>query len=447
MAERDILHIDMNAFYCSCHAAADPHRYRGKPTAVAGSPETRHGVVVTASYEARRFGVRATMTVPQAVRVCPSLILIEPDFSLYRAYSREVMRIVREYTPLVEVFSIDECFADVGGSGQFGSPTEIARTIQRRLQRELGLPCSVGIGSNKFLAKMASDRKKPMGITEIRSAHLRDRLWPLSVDEMLGVGRRTAQRLKEMGLATIGDVAASRPHVLERRFGKRGVELWRLSNGIDDRPVIPVRPPNKSIGHSITLPQDATDREEVQTILLNLSDRVGRRLRRHGAVGRAVQVTIRYATRETITRVMTLERPTDVTEDVYAAACTLVRAHWQPFRPIRLLGVSVQQLAYPGEATPVQLRLFPEAESAWAPRGFLQSDSVVQSTSRRWKRLDRVMDRLRDKYGEDIILRGRMLAAHASGELRNERTRGTSLQKDVLDAPRPPVPRRRQEVE
>ncbi|WP_067932192.1 DNA polymerase IV [Alicyclobacillus kakegawensis] len=446
MAERDILHIDMNAFYCSCHAAADPHRYRGKPTAVAGSPETRHGVVVTASYEARRFGVRATMTVPQAVRVCPSLILIEPDFSLYRAYSRKVMQIVREYTPLVEVFSIDECFADVGGSGQFGSPAEIARTIQRRLQQELGLPCSVGIGSNKFLAKMASDRKKPLGITEIRNAHIRDRLWPLSVDKMLGVGRSTARRLKGMGLSTIGDVAAARPHILERRFGKRGVELWRLANGLDDRPVVPVRPPNKSIGHSITLPQDATDLEEVQTILLNLSDRVGRRLRRHGAAGRAVQVTIRYATRETITRVMTLERPTDVTEDVYAAALALVRAHWQPSRPIRLLGVSVQQLRYPGEAAPVQLPLFPEGEDAWAPRGFHQGALVGESTSRRWQRLDRVMDWLRDKYGEDIILRGRMLAPHASSELRNERTRGTSLQKDVLDA-RAPVPRRSQEVE
>ncbi|WP_273365110.1 DNA polymerase IV [Alicyclobacillus herbarius] len=427
MVERDILHIDMNAFYCSCHAAADPARYRGKPTAVAGSPETRHGVVVTASYEARRLGVRATMTVPEALRACPSLILIQPDFSLYRRYSRKVMDIVREYTPLVEVFSIDECFADVSGSHRLGNAREMAKNIQDRLYQELQLPCSVGIGSNKFLAKMASDRKKPLGITEIRRADIRTELWPLPLSEMFGVGRRTADRLATLGITRIGDLAAANPLRMERLLGKRGVELWQLANGKDDRPVSPTRPPNKSVGHSITMPRDVVQFDEIQTVLLNLADQVGRRLRRHGARARSVQVTIRYSNRQTITRAKTLVHASDVTEDLYTAAVELARVHWERGRPVRLLGISAQQLSYDLNPTSptVQLSLFSDADGA-----VMADDGKARE---RWQRLDRVTDRLRDKYGENIILRGRMLTAHASAELRDHDKRGTSLQKDILE--------------
>jgi DNA polymerase-4 len=429
VAERDILHIDMNAFYCSCHAAESPGRYRGKPTAVAGSPETRHGVVVTASYEARRMGVRATMTVPEALRVCPSLILIEPDFTLYRRYSREVFRRVREYTPLVEVFSIDECFADVGGSRQFGSVTDIAHQIQKRLLRELGLPCSIGIGSNKFLAKMASDLKKPLGISELRLEHVEERLWPLPIGQMFGVGMRTAERLQKVGIRTIGHLARSNPNLLWRLLGKRGLELWRLANGHDDSPVSPERAPAKSIGHSITLPRDVAEFEEIRTVLLNLADQVGRRLRRHKACGRTVQITIRYADRHTITRAKTLPTPTDLTEDIYLAALALAREHVQPGRKVRLLGVSVHHLVdgHEGDEPSRQLRLFPEEDA-------LELPGALPTPHRdRWRRLDTVTDQLRDKYGEDIIIRGRMLSPHDSNQIRDRRRRGTSLQKDTLE--------------
>jgi DNA polymerase-4 len=423
VSRRTVLHVDMNAFYCSCHAAAEPERYKGRPTAVAGSPETRHGVVVTASYEARRYGVRATMTVAEALRCCPQLILIHPDFDLYRSYSKRVFDIVREYTPQVEIFSIDECWADITGSGQFGTPSDIAATIQRRLAEELGLPCSIGIGPNKFLAKMASDFRKPMGITELWPADVPTKLWPLPVAQMFGIGTKTAERLQRLRIATIGDLARADATHLQKFFGKRALAMVRLANGEDDSPVNPEPEPLKSIGHSITLAQDVTDTEELCTVLMNLADQVGRRVRKHQMVGRTVQITIRYANRETITRARTLPSPTCVTERIYETARELLLRHRRSDRAVRLLGVSLGQLQPESsvEPTAVQLSLFADLDPA-----------SQQERDARLKKLDQVTDALRNKFGEDIVIRGRMLTRHESNQIRNHRIRGTSLQKDTL---------------
>jgi DNA polymerase IV len=420
---RTVLHVDMNAFYCSCHAAAEPERYKGRPTAVAGSPETRHGVVVTASYEARRLGVRATMTVAEAIRCCPQLILIHPDFELYRSYSKKVFSLVREYTPQVEIFSIDECWADITGSGQFGTPLDIATTIQRRLAEELGLPCSIGIAPNKFLAKMASDFRKPMGITELWQEDVPNLLWPLPVAQMFGIGARTAERLQRLGIKTIGDLARADAARLQKLFGKRAFAMVRLANGEDDSPVNPEPEPLKSIGHSITLAQDVTDTEELCTVLMNLADQVGRRVRKHQMVGRTVQITIRYANRETITRARTLASPTCVTERIYETARDLLLRHRRRDRAVRLLGVSLGQLQPESSAEPaaVQLSLFADLEPA-----------AEQVRDARLKKLDEVTDALRNKFGEDIVIRGRMLTRHESNQIRNHKIRGTSLQKDTL---------------
>lgn len=452
--ERAVLHVDMNAFYCSCHAAAEPTRYANRPTAVAGSPETRHGVVVTASYEARKLGVRATMTVAEAVRAAPNLILIHPDFSLYREFSRKVFDIVRSLTPIVEVFSIDECWADVTLSWRMGSPEELAAQLQERIASELLLPCSVGVSNNKFLAKMASDFKKPRGITVLRTADVQDMLWPLPVKEMFGIGAKTAERLNRLGIHTIGDLAIADEAQLRRHFGIRGPELRSLANGMDTAPVQEISEPSKSIGHSITLARDLRDFDELCTVLMNLSDQVGRRVRRHHLVGRTVSITIRYATRKTITRARTLNASTDLSEVIYQTATTLLRENWTLGTPIRLLGVTLGQLSdetdavHPIEQVGVQLSLFdddPEPDefvsrqvggetrnrSRWSPTS---KDRVPASPGDidRLTKLAKVTDALRDKYGEDIVVRGRMLQDPESGQIRNRKIRGTSLQKDEL---------------
>ncbi|WDL95591.1 DNA polymerase IV [Alicyclobacillus sp. ALC3] len=542
---RSILHIDMNAFYCACHAAADPDRYQGLPTAVAGSPETRHGVVVTASYEARRRGVRATMTVAEALRACADLTLIAPDFDLYRDFSRRVFAVVRNYTPQVEVFSIDECWADVTGSRQFGTAVEIARQIQTRIQSELGLPCSIGVAPNKFLAKMASDLKKPMGLTEIALESVPHLLWPLSVESMFGVGGKTAERLRRLGVSTIGDLAGAREELLQRYLGRRGPELRRLANGLDDTPVVSVPEPIKSVGHSVTLAADTDAEEELATVLLNLADQVGRRVRRHKMVGRTVQLTIRYGNRETVTRSRTLPLATDLTEEIYREARGLLTLHKRRGAKVRLLGVALQNLtptgALAGQNGPVatsasaggtigsggrpggaqgpsdtlgpggtrgsggtrepggaigsggtigpggrpggaikwaesgatadtapslqlELPLF-EAElrpsktdqdsrvakgpgagrnaglgaGRAAGRGPSVYAAPTQNSDRdRLARLTKVTDELRDKFGENALVRGRMLKSHPSAQIRDRKVRGTSLQKDTLQAPDDP---------
>lgn len=444
--ERQILHLDMNAFYCSCHSAVEPTKYHHKPTAVAGSPETRHGIVVTASYEARRRGVRATMTVLEAQRICPDLVLIRPDFHLYREFSNRVFNLVQEYTPQLEVFSIDECWADVTGSHYLGSSREIAEKLQERILRELGLPCSIGIGPNKFLAKMASDFKKPLGITEIQAKDVKEKLWPLQLRQMFGIGESTASALERIRIHTIDDLAHANLEKLTRLFGKRARIMIEHANGHDESPVSTDREQAKSIGHSITLAKDVSDLEELSTVLLNLADMVGRRVRRHGLFGKTIQLTIRYATRKTITRSKTLPVATDLTEDIYHVAQALLRQHKSPLQSVRLLGVSLSQLSeqgtHDGGLSGVQLELFPEGTSTVLSPSDSQSHEpdarakpIVQDEQKaaRLRKLSHVTDRLRDKYGEDIILRGRMLRPHESNELRDGKSRGTSLQKDQLD--------------
>lgn len=431
---RAVLHIDMNAFYCACHAAHEPAKYKGRATAVAGSPETRHGILVTASYEARRLGIRATMTVHEALRIKPNLILIQPDFTLYRSFSRQVFEIVRSFTPQVEVFSIDECWADVTGSGQFGTPMEIARKLQERILNELGLPCSIGVSENKFLAKMASDMKKPLGLTELLRDDLQNKLWPLPLRQMFGVGDKSAMRLENLHIRTIGELAAADVGMLTRYFGRRGTDWSALANGIDHSPVSAEPEPTKSVGHSITTGRDLNDFESLCTVLLNLSDQVGRRVRRHALQGKTVQITIRYANRETITRAKTLEDPTNLTEVIYKTSVELLRTHWRQGDKVRLLGVTISQLQEPGRETTkdmsgVQMSLFGDEV---LPR--VDNSPTKGMDLQKLKRLSNVTDALRDKYGEDIVIRGRMMTDPESGQIRNRRTRGTSLQKDNIES-------------
>ncbi|MDR9744884.1 DNA polymerase IV [Paenibacillus taichungensis] len=414
-AGRVILHVDMNAFYCSVHEAEEPELYRGKATAVAGSSEVRKGVIVTCSYTARSRGISTGMVVHQALKKCPDLIVIRPDFHLYRRYSKEFMKIAYSYTPLLEATSIDECYLDITGSRQFGTPLEIAESIQTRIRDELGMPCSIGIAPNKLLAKMASDLKKPNGISILRMRDVPKILWHRPCNEMFGIGKKTAEKLKKLGIETIGQLAKSDERMLTDVFGINGSWLKNSANGINHSAVQAEREANKSIGHTTTLPADISEMDDVHRVLLNISDQVARRLRKHEMLSQGIQITIRTPDMKTITRSRMMEVPTEDASIIYREACALFAKHWGGGKPVRMLGVTLQTLI-PREESAIQLDLF---EYEQKPKK---------------ENLIRIMDQLRDKFGENAVVTAGMLGDDPSVLLRNHKVRGTSLQKDNLQS-------------
>jgi DNA polymerase IV len=410
---RVILHIDMNAFYCSCHEAVEPEKYKGKPLAVAGSVELRHGIIVTSSYAARSRGVKTGMQVREALRLCPELLILEPDFNLYRQFSKQFMKIAHSYSPLVEAMSIDECFIDITGSKQFGTPLDISGEIQRRIAEEIGLPCSIGVAPNKLLAKMGSDMKKPNGITVLRKRDVPKLLWNKPCANLYGIGNRTAERLGRLNIRTLGELAAAEEHFLIKEFGVLGSWLKRAANGIDESPVNPIREASKSIGHTTTLPFNFTEDDDIRRVFLNLADQVARRLRKQQLFASTVQITIRDPSMKTITRSVTMSGPTETADDVFREACSLFKKHWTTGKPVRLLGITLQNLK-PRTETALQLDLFDYQEQP------------------KKDKLNRTMDMLRDKFGEDAILTAGMLGNDPSTLIRNHKARGTSLQMDHL---------------
>lgn len=385
---RRIIHVDMNAFFASCHQAANPI-WRGKPLLVAGDPKKRHGIILTASYEARRFGVKTGIPVWQAKQLCPGAIFIPPDHVLYLSFSENIHAILRDYTPLVEPFSIDEAWFDVTGSARlFGTVEEIGRTVQARIRDELGIPCSVGISANKFLAKMASEREKPNGFTVLWPADVQKMLWPLPVEEMVGVGRKLAPALREMGVATIGQLATMPVALLTGRFGIVGEALRSLANGYDDSPVDPhALDTVKSVGHSLTLPRDINNPEDIACVLLELCERVGRRLRRGGYTARTVTLTVKDQNFKSVTRSRTLSENTFLTEEIYHTALEIYRSQFEPWRKVRLLGVSVSNLITREDGCQL---------SFW--------DGATEKRDR----LTHTSDSIRDRFGEQAICRARL---------------------------------------
>ncbi len=410
---RIVLHIDMNAFYCSVHEAVEPDKYKGKPLAVSGSAELRKGVIVTSSYTARRRGVQTGMLVGPARKICPDLIVIQPDFDLYRQFSRRFLEIVNSFSPLVEPVSIDECYVDITGSSQFGSAQDIARAIQTRIGEEQGLPCSIGIAPNKLLAKMASDMKKPNGISILRIRDVPRVLWDKPCSALFGIGRRTAVKLEKLNIRTIGELARTDERRLVDAFGVTGSWLKQAANGIDPSPVNPLREQSKSIGHTTTLPYNFTELPDIRRVFLNLADQVARRLRKQHLLASTVQITIRDPEFKTITRSVTLASPTENADEIHQQSCRLFEKHWKPGNPVRLLGVTLQNLSETKRSA-VQLDLFDYEKQ---PKKAL---------------LNQAVDRLRDKFGENAVLTAGMLGDDPSALIRNHKIRGTSLQMDHL---------------
>lgn len=293
--ERVILHCDMNNCYASIEMKLNPE-LRGKPIAVGGSKEDRHGIILAKSEEAKKFGVKTAEVIWQAQRKCPGLIIVPPHFEEYHKYSEAARRIYMEYTDLIEPFGLDECWLDVTGSQLlFGTGEQIAHTIRKRIKKELGITVSVGVSFNKVFAKLGSDLKKPDAVTCIPMTEYTDIVFPLPVSALLGVGNHTAEKLIQYGIRTIGDLAQTDPAVLSKKFGKQGEMLWAYANGLDYAPVMHMdyASPPKSIGRGITCPKDLYTKEDIWRVLYRLSDTVAMQLRRERKIAGGLQVVVR----------------------------------------------------------------------------------------------------------------------------------------------------------
>jgi len=340
---RTVMHLDMNAFFASVEQACNP-ALRGKPIAVVGS--AKRTVVTTASYEARSYGVKTGMNRYEAKKACPQLIFVPGDNRKYIDTSVRVLDIIKDYSPVVEVYSIDEAFADLTGCASlFGSPEEISRSIKERLRSSLGLVCSIGIAPNKLLAKLASDMKKPDGLVIIKEEDVEGVLRDLPVGELWGIGPRLTSHLALLGVRTCGELAAAPASVLRERFGIIGERLKLMGSGLDDSPVVAAGDEQeaRSVGHSTTLASDISDREDIKRHLLKLSEMVASRARRHRLKGRKVTLTVRYADFETFTRQKSMSYPVNDTKVIYTAAVSILGSI-RLKTSVRLLGVSISDL-------------------------------------------------------------------------------------------------------
>ncbi|MDQ0231885.1 DNA polymerase IV [Metabacillus malikii] len=404
-SRRIILHVDMNSFYASVEMAFDPN-LRNKPLAVAGNVEERKGIIITCSYEARAKGVKTTMPLWQAKKLCPDLIVKKPNFDRYRKASTAMFDILREFTDLVEPVSIDEGYMDITGIINH-NPLEIPITIQKRLLDELLLPCSIGVAPNKFLAKMASNMKKPLGITILRKRELQDTLWPLPVANMHGIGEKTAEKLSSIGIKTIYDLAHSDIVQLKGLLGINGERLKQRANGIDNREVNPDSIYDfKSIGNSTTLPKDTTNQLVIYEVLKKLSHSVFVRMKRKDVLASKIFISIRYGNLKTITRSKKLANPTQSEDEIYRQAKQLFDTHWDE-EPIRLLGVTAQDLVEKKEAMK-QLDIFSYEDDA-------KQEPLLS-----------VIDKIKHKYGDKVIQKG------IKGKLEGDQSPGTSFNKDFL---------------
>lgn len=343
---RKIIHIDMDAFYASIEQRDNPD-IAGKPVAVGGSPEGRGGVVATASYEARKFGVRSAMPAKEALKRCPEIIFVRPRFEVYKAVSSEIRAIFARYTDLIEPLSLDEAYLDVTTDKMnIGSALDIAAEIRRSIKHELNLTASAGVSVNKFVAKIASDLNKPDGLTFIGPSRIERFMESLPVEKFFGVGKVTAAKMKKMGLHRGADVKQLSEAALIKHFGKSGAFYYRIVRGIDERAVQPYREA-KSVGAEDTFPYDLTSVEEMQDELLKISRTVCNRLLKKGLKGRTITLKIKYHDFKQVTRGHSFDEGIDDRETIYRKACDLLAGSDTADKKIRLLGISVSNFPQP----------------------------------------------------------------------------------------------------
>ena len=378
---RAILHCDLNNFYASCEVLQNPS-LRGKPVAVGGKEEDRHGVVVASNYEAKKFGVKCGVTTHEAKRLCKDLVICSPHFSLYNKCSRMVRKIYESYTDKVEVFSIDECFLDVTHSKIFGSPVEIANEIRERVKKEVGLTISVGVSFNKTFAKIGSDYKKPDATTVITEENFKSIVWPLPVGDLFGVGRKLKEKLMRFGVLTIGDLAHMDRNFLISEFGKVGDDLYKKANGLDDDEVSAEEESPKSIGNSATFYKDLTDLKDISLAFTTIAESVAERMiKKNIKVAHTLSITIRDADLKFYQKQCQIP-PCRSSELFSKTAFKLFTENFTFLKRVRLLGISVS-----GFDERAQISLFDEKTD----------------------KFDDIMSKIRQKYGHNKIVRANAL--------------------------------------
>ena len=386
MARDIIMHSDLNCFYASVEVNENPS-LAGKKVAVCGSTENRHGIVLTATYPAKRSGVKTGMANWEAKQVCPELIVVEPHYDLYFKYSRMVRRICRRYADDVEPFGLDESWLCLHGVSDIeGAGRRTAEEIRRTVRRETGLTVSVGVSFTKVFAKLGSDMKKPDAVTLITERNYRDRVWPLPASDLLYVGPATARKLRQINIHTIGELARCDPEALRGRLGKNGVMLWRFANGLDHSPVMPCgwEEPIKSIGHGVTCVRDLDDAEDVWRVIYALSQDIGHRLRKHHMRVRGVQLTVRDKELAFQQYQMPLPFPTRSPLEIARTANLLFQTRYPWHRTVRAL--TVRGIQVEDENAPEQLDAF--------------GDCAARS---RRQTLDDAVDEIRRRFGDASI--------------------------------------------
>ena len=388
--ERTILHVDLNNFYASVECLYRPE-LQGKPVAVSGDVENRHGIILAKNQLAKAAGVKTGEAIWQAKGKCPGLICLPPDYRKYLRFSRLARNIYADYTDQIESFGIDEAWVDVTGStALFGDGVKIAEEIRARLRAELGISGSVGVSWNKIFAKLGSDMKKPDATTVITPDNFRETVWPLPVEEMLYVGRSTKNKLNNRAVFTIGDLAARDVHLLKLALGVWGETLWTFANGLDAAPVAQSGEESfiKSVGNSTTTPRDLVNIEDVKMIVYVLAESVAARLRRHGLKCRTVAIHIRNNELYSFERQGKLTAPSFLSDTIATRALELFRANYRWERPIRSLGVRGADLV--------------------AAEGSVQLDLFERNAAAR-EQLERTLDRLRQRFGPYCVRRCALL--------------------------------------
>ncbi len=382
---RRIMHIDLDAFFVSVEQALNPE-LKGKPVVVGGRPD-RRGVVASASYEARAFGLHAGMPLATAYRLCPQATFIEGNFTRYRDASQKFMAILADFSPFLEPLGLDEAYLDVTGfESLYGSIQQMAINIKRRIKDELGLSASVGIANGKIVAKVACELSKPDGLLEVAAGEERSFLAPLPIAKLPGIGKKSERVLKGLGINTIGELSNMPPKVLKSHFGAFGELLHRFANGIDDRKVEPPAAA-KSISRETTFAKDTKNATFLKATLRYLSERVGAELREQSKQARCVTLKLRSSDFRTITRSHTLPQTTDTDQSIFGTGLKLLKkALSQEKQPIRLIGIGVSNFTEPGK----QL-------------------SLLDASAQRLEKLNKAIDRIRQKYGFTAIQTGRTL--------------------------------------
>ena len=385
--DRVILHCDMNSFFASVELLEHPE-LMDKPVAVCGDPDSRHGIILAKNEPAKKFGIKTAETIWQARKKCPDLIFRPPHMSKYKHFSVELNKIYQRFTDMVEPFSIDESWLDVTASQSlFGTGRQMADSIRQTVKRELGLTLSAGVSFNKVFAKMGSEYKKPDATTEITRENFRELLWCLDAREMFFVGKSSAEKLRRLGIKTIGDIARSNPATLSALLGKAGKTLWQHANGLDDSPVMLFneREKIKSVGNGSTFRRNLLTEDDIYTAVVALSDTVSGRLRKYGMKASGIKVDIKDPHFKVISRQKQLFSPTSQSSEIARASLEIIRASWKIGEPIRLITITGINLV--DELMDEQLSLF----------------SSNGAESERGEKLGNALNEVRKKYGTGAI--------------------------------------------